>query len=72
MIPGSIAAMNSFSFPKRWKYFGESPAVVSLKPICYPFLADNLNTDLTSPQKEQAKAMITSILKTKTVKGGRV
>jgi hypothetical protein len=70
MTPGSAAAMNSFNFRKRWKYFGQSPAIVSLKPSCYPFLPDNPNPDLPLPQKEQAKAVITSGLNTQKMKGG--
>jgi hypothetical protein len=69
MTPGSVAAMNSFNFRKRWKYFGESPAIVSLKPSSYNVLHDTPNPDLTSPLKKQAKAVITSGLKTKKTKG---
>jgi hypothetical protein len=65
MTAGSAAAMNSFNFRKRWKYFGQSRAIVSLIPSCYPFLPDNPNPDLSLPQKEQAKAVIASALNTK-------
>jgi hypothetical protein len=64
MTPGSVAAMNWFNFRKRWKYFVKSPAIVSLKASSDHFLPDTSNPDLTSPQKKQVKAVITSGLKT--------
>ena len=63
--------MKSFSFHKRWKYFGESPAIVSFKASRYNVVPETPHPDPSSPQNKQAKAMITSILKTKTMKGGR-
>jgi hypothetical protein len=56
--------MNWFNFRKRWKYFVKSPAIVSLKASSDHFLPDTSNPDLTSPQKKQVKAVITSGLKT--------
>jgi hypothetical protein len=70
MTSGSIAAMNLFRFHKRWKYFGESPAIFSLKPSRYPVFPETPHPDPSSPQKKQTKAMTTSILKTKKMKGG--
>jgi hypothetical protein len=71
MTPGSVAAMNSFNFRKRWKYFGEPPAAVPLAQSIYRGFRDTSEHDLTSPKAKQAKAMITSALKTEEMKGGR-
>jgi hypothetical protein len=65
MTFGSVAAMNSFNFRKRWKYFSEPPAIVSLKPSSYNVLHGTPNPDFTSAQTKHAKAVITSGLKTK-------
>ena len=64
MTSGSVAAMNSFYFCKRWKYFGKSPAVASLKASIYLAFPACLQPDITSSKNKQAKAMITSVLKT--------
>jgi hypothetical protein len=71
MTPGSVAAMNSFNFHKRWKYFGEPPTAVSLAQSSYRVFRDTSEHDLTSPEMKQTKAMITSALKTEEMKGGR-
>jgi hypothetical protein len=63
--------MNSFNFRKRWKYFGESLATVSLEQSIDLVFLDTLQPDLTSPKTKQAKTMITSALKTEERKGGR-
>jgi hypothetical protein len=71
MTSGSVAAMNSFDFRKRWKYFGESPAIVSLKAKTYPAFFDTSQPDIISSKKKQAKVMIISVIKTDEMKGGR-
>ena len=63
--------MNSFDFCKRWKYFGESPAVVILDTSIYPAFPTSPQPDITSSKNKQAKVMITSIVKTEKMKGGR-
>jgi hypothetical protein len=71
MIPGSFAAMNSFNFHKKWKYFGEPPAAVFLAQRIYRVFRDTSQHDLTSPKTKQTKTMLTSALKTEEMKGGR-
>ena len=71
MTSGSVAAMNLFDFRKRWKYFGETPAIVSLKASIYLAFPDSPQPDITSFKKKQDKAMITSVFKTEAMKGGR-
>jgi hypothetical protein len=63
MTSGRIAAMNSFNFCKRWKYFVKYTAIVSLKPGSYHVLPDVPIPDLTSTQQKHVKAVITSGLK---------
>jgi hypothetical protein len=71
MTPGSIAAMKSINFRKKWKYFGKSPTIVSSeKSLCRVFL-DASEPIRLHPKMKQTKAMITSVLKTKKMKGGR-
>ena len=62
--------MNSFDFRKRWKYFGKSPPIVSLKASIYLAFSDTPQPDITSSKKKQAKVMITSVFKTEEMKGG--
>jgi hypothetical protein len=71
MTFGSVAAMNSFDFFKRWKYFGESPAMVSLDANIYPAFPSTPQPDMTSSKNKQVKVVITSLLKTEKMKGGR-
>ena len=63
--------MNSFDFCKRWKYFGESPAMVSLDANIYRAFPNTLQPDMTSSKNKQVKVVITSVLKTEKMKGGR-
>ena len=63
--------MNSFEFRKRWKYFSESPAIVSLNASIYLAFSDTPHPDITSIKRKQAKVLITSVLKTEKMKGGR-
>jgi hypothetical protein len=71
MTPGSVAAMKSFNFRKRWKYFGKSPAIVSSEKSLSRVFLDTPDPILLHPKMKQAKPMITSELKTKKMKGGR-
>jgi hypothetical protein len=71
MTSGSVAAMNLFDFCKRWKYFDKSPVIVPLNAsICLPF-PDISQPDMTSSKNKQVKVVITSVLKTEKMKGGR-
>ena len=63
--------MNSFDFCKRWKYFGESPAIVSFKASIYLAFLDTRQSDITSSKKKRANVIITSVFKTEEMKGGR-
>jgi hypothetical protein len=72
MTAGSVAAMDLFNFPKRWKYFGEPPAAVSLEQDIYHVLRDSLQDKLASSATRHAKAMIPFALKPANMKGGRV
>ena len=60
--------MTSINFPKRWKYFGQSPAFVSSeKYLCRVFL-DAPDTIRLLPKMKQTKAKIISAIKTKKLK----
>jgi len=62
MTAGSVAAMDSINFPKRWKYFGEPPAAVSLEQDIYHVLRDSLQNKLASAATRHANAMIPYVL----------
>jgi len=64
--------MYSFNFPRRWKYFGEPPAAISLQPGIYRLFRDTLQHKFASSATRQAKAMIPFVFKPAKVKGGRV
>ena len=63
--------MNPFDFCKRWKCFGDSPAIVSSKASIYPDFPETRQPDITSSKKKQANAIKTSVFKTEEMKGGR-
>jgi len=55
MIPGSVAAMKSFDFRKRWKYFNKSPAIVSFEKSIYRVFLDTPNPILLHPKRSKRK-----------------
>jgi hypothetical protein len=63
--------MKSFNFPKRWKYFVKSPAVVSSEIDLHHVFLDALDPSHLHPEINQDKTIMTSALKTKKMKGGR-
>jgi hypothetical protein len=71
MTSGSVAAMKSLNFHKRWKYFVKSPAAVSSAISLYHVFLGFPDPSQLHPEINQAKSMMTSALKTKKMKGGR-
>jgi hypothetical protein len=55
MIPGSIAAMKSFNFLKRWKYFSKSPAIVSFEQRIYRVCLDTPDPILLHSKRSKRK-----------------
>ena len=66
MTPGSVAAMKSFNFRKRWKYFGKSPAIVSSEKSLYRVFLDTPDLIRLHPKMKHTKPMIISAIKTRT------
>jgi hypothetical protein len=55
MIPGSVAAMKSFNFRKRWKYFNKSPAIVSFEQSIYLVFLDIPDPIRLHPKRSKQK-----------------
>jgi hypothetical protein len=53
MIPGSVAAMKSLNFRKRWKYFSKSPAIVSFEQNIYRVFLDTPDPILLHPKRSK-------------------
>ena len=63
MTPGSVAAMISINFRKGWKYFENSPAIVSSQKRLSGAFPDAPGPIRLHPEMKQTKALIISALK---------
>jgi len=55
MIPGSVAAMKSFNFREKWKYFSKSPASASIEKSIYRVFFDTPDSILLHPKRNKRK-----------------